>query len=65
MATIIFTNDQTKHVSAQEAIKLMLIRRGTLPATKKMTAYLKQVKSIEFDTPKKPALEGIRLPYKD
>lgn len=65
MATIVFTNDQTKHVSAQEAIKLMLFKRGSLPASKKMVAYLKQVKAIEFETYAKPALNGIRLPYKD
>lgn len=64
MATIIFTDHKTKQVTAKEGIKLMLIQRGSLPATKAMQAYLKKVQDIVFDTG--PAVNPhVRLPYKE
>lgn len=66
MAVITFTDERTISVQPRRAIKLMLIRRGTLKGTPEIMKYLKRVKDITFDTTIEPKrVEQGRLPYKD
>lgn len=64
MATITFTNGEQTQVHATKAIRLWFIQTGRKSGNPEIMKFLKQVKTIQFDTAKKPIPQA-RLPYID